>query len=130
MSFKATSLIYREGCKREVTKAAPMTKQEEVLIKALISMIQADGKIEPRETKILGEVLGQLDLPLEDIATAGKWIMNPQQFDKSALKDGFTTQQDLKAVKDIFQEVVKSDGALDENEVKLLQEFSDTLASF
>lgn len=107
-----------------------MTKQEEVLIKALISMIQADGEIEPRETKILGEVLGQLDLPLEDIATAGKWIMSPQQFDKSALKDAFPTPQDLGAVKDIFQELVKSDGVLDENEVKLLKEFADTLTGF
>ena len=105
-----------------------MTDQEEVLLKALIAMIQADGIIAPEETGLLAQVLGRLDMSPEDIAQAGPWLTRPQTIDPSDLRDAFQDPQEREFVTGLLLELASADSNVDHQEITLLNQLVSALS--
>lgn len=97
-----------------------MTTQEEILIRHLVAMIQADGIIKPEETDLLATVLRRLELEPEDIAQAGTWLTEPQQVDLEALRTAFPEPLERQAVSGLLLELAQADTMIGHQEVKLL----------
>lgn len=105
-----------------------MTKQEEVLLKALIAMIQADGIIAPEETGLLAQVLGRLDMSSEDIALAGTWLTKPQTVEPQTLRDVFTDPREREFVTSLLLELAGADSNVDHQEITLLNQLVSALS--
>jgi uncharacterized tellurite resistance protein B-like protein len=105
-----------------------MTKQEEVLLKALIAMIQADGIIAPEETGLLAQVLGRLDMCSEDIALAGSWLIKPQHIEPKMLREVFTDPQEREFVTSLLLELAGADSNVDHQEITLLNQLVSALS--
>jgi uncharacterized tellurite resistance protein B-like protein len=105
-----------------------MTKQEEILLKALIEMIQADGIIAPEETGLLAQVLGRLDMSSEDIALAGSWLTKPQHVEPKALREVFTDPQEREFVTSLLLELAGADSNVDHQEITLLNQMVSALS--
>lgn len=105
-----------------------MTKQEEVLLKTLISMIQADGIIAPEETGLLAQVLGRLDMSSEDIALAGSWLTKPQKVEPKTLREAFVDPQEREFVTSLLLELAGADSNVDHQEITLLNQLVSALS--
>lgn len=105
-----------------------MTSQEEILLKALIAMIQADGVIAPEETGLLAQVLGRLEMEPEDIAQAGKWLTKPQSVDPSALREAFQDPDEREVVTGLLLELANADSNVDHQEITLLNQLVSALS--
>lgn len=105
-----------------------MTSQEETLLKALIAMIQADGKIAPEETGLLAQVLNRLDLEPEDIAKAGSWLTKPQTVTAEELKEAFQDPQEKEFVISLLLELAGADSNVDHQEITLLNQLVTALS--
>lgn len=109
------------------TEAHSMTLQEETLIKALVVMIQADGKIAPQETELLAKVMGELDLPLEDVAKAGTWLTKSQTLGPNELMEAFPLEQERMAVSGLLLRLAQTDSQIGFEEVKILEKMARAL---
>lgn len=105
-----------------------MTSQEEILLKALIAMIQADGIIAPEETGLLARVLGKLELEPEDIATAGRWLTKPQSVDLGELRKAFQDPREREIVISLLLELAGADSNVDHQEITLLNQLVSALS--
>ena len=105
-----------------------MTKQEEVLLKTLIAMIQADGIIAPEETGLLAQVLGRLEMTPEDIAQAGSWLTKPQHVEPKTLREVFTDPQEREFVTSLLLELAGADSNVDHQEITLLNQMVSALS--
>lgn len=99
-----------------------MTSQEEILLKSLIALIQADGKIAPEETGLLAEVLGRMELEPEEIAQAGRWITTPQEVDTKGLREAFSDPEERKLVTELLLEIAGVDSDIDDQEAAILNQ--------
>lgn len=108
-------------------KLLAMNSQEETLIRALIAMIQADGEISTQETGVLGEVLTSLDLDSEDIATAGKWLTQPQEVTPEQLRAAFDDPGARETVGSVLTQLAEADSNFDPKEKALLGRLSSAL---
>lgn len=106
-----------------------MTNQEEILIRHLIAMIQADGVIKPEETDLLAKLLHSLELSPEDVAAAGTWLTVTQTVDLEALKAAFTEPQEREIVSGLLLELAQADTVIGHQEVKLLGHLAKALGS-
>lgn len=104
-----------------------MTTQEEVLIRHLIAMIQADGVIAPEETGLLAQVLGSLDLPPDEVAKAGSWLTQPQKVNLDELKAAFNNSAERQAIKSILLELAGADSSIGHDELALLNQLMTAL---
>ncbi len=104
-----------------------MTKQEEILVRHLIAMIQADGVINPEETGVFAKFLGQLELEGEDVALAGTWLTQPQKSDLEALKKAFKSAEEREAVSSLLLELAQADSLVGHHEIKMLSEIAQAL---
>lgn len=104
-----------------------MTTQEEILIRHLVAMIQADGVIKPEETDLLATVLRRLELEPEDIAQAGTWLTEPQEVDLDGLKAAFTEPAERQVVSGLLLELAQADTVIGHQEVKLLGHLAQVL---
>ncbi len=105
-----------------------MTNQEEILLKALIAMIQADGIIAPEETGLLAQVLGRLDMESDDIAQAGRWLTTPQSVDPKELRKAFQDPQEREFVTSLLLELAGADSNVDHQEITLLNQLVTALS--
>lgn len=105
-----------------------MTSQEEVLLKALIAMIQADGIIAPEETGLLAQVLGRLELEPEDIAQAGSWLTKPQKIEAEELREAFQDKKEREFVTSLLLELAGADSNIDHQEITLLNQLVTALS--
>ncbi len=105
-----------------------MTKQEEILIRHLIALIQADGLIKPEETGLLAQVLGRLDLEPEDVGTAGRWLSEPQTVNTEDLREAFDNPQERQVVASVLLEIARSDSVIGHEEVRLLDQMAAALS--
>lgn len=112
---------------KKPAEARGMTSQEEVLVRHLIAMIQADGVIQPEETELLAQVLGQLELSSEDVAQAGSWLTVPQTTDLEALRSAFPEPAERQAVSGLLLELAQADSVIGHQEVKLLGHLAKAL---
>lgn len=106
-----------------------MTSQEEILLKALIAMIQADGIIAPEETGLLARVLGRLEMEAEDIALAGSWLTKPQSVDPKLLRNAFEDQREREIITGLLLELAGADSNVDHQEVTLLNQLVSALSA-
>ena len=104
-----------------------MTTQEEVLIRHLIAMIQADGVIAPEETGLLAQVLGSFDLLPEEVALAGQWLTQPQTVNGEDLKEAFQDPAERQAIKSILLRVAGADTSIGHDELALLNQLMTAL---
>ena len=105
-----------------------MTKQEEIFLKALIAMIQADGIIAPEETGLLAQVLGRLELGSEDIAQAGRWLTTPQKIEPTELRKAFEDPKERETLTSLLLELASADSNVDHQEVLLLNQMVSALS--
>lgn len=105
-----------------------MTKQEEILLKALIAMIQADGIIAPEETGLLAQVLNRMEMEPEDIALAGSWLTTAQVVDTDELRAAFTDAKEREVVTGLFLELASADSNVDHQEITLLNQLVTALS--
>lgn len=105
-----------------------MTKQEEILLKALIAMIQADGIIAPEETGLLAQVLNRMEMEPEDIAQAGHWLTKPQTVDPDELRTAFSDPKEREVVTSLLLELAGADSNVDHQEITLLNQLVTALS--
>lgn len=105
-----------------------MTNQEEILLKALIAMIQADGIIAPEETGLLARVLRQMEMEPDDISLAGKWLTKPQTVDPKELRDAFEDPKEREIVTSLLLELAGADSNIDHQEITLLNQLVTALS--
>lgn len=105
-----------------------MTSQEEIFLKALIAMIQADGIIAPEETGLLARVLGRMEMEPDDIAQAGSWLTTPQLVDPKELRDAFQDQREREALMSVLLELAGADSNVDHHEIALLNQLVTALS--
>lgn len=105
-----------------------MTPQEEILIRHLIAMIQADGIIKPEETGLLAQVLGRMNLGPEDIATADQWLREPQNVDGNQLRNAFSEPEERELVAGLLLDLAQADSMIGDEEIRLLDQLATALA--
>ncbi len=112
---------------KDPDEARGMTNQEEILIRHLIAMIQADGVIKPEETGLLARVLRSLELGPDDVALSGTWLTVPQSVDLEALRAAFPEAQERQVVSGLLLELAQADTVIGHQEVKLLGHLAKAL---
>lgn len=105
-----------------------MTPQEEILVRHLIAMIQADGLIKPEETGLLAQVLGRMKLEPSDIATADQWLREPQSIDGDQLRAAFSEPEERELVAGLLLELAQADSMIGDEEIRLLDQLATALA--
>lgn len=106
-----------------------MTPQEEILVRHLIAMIQADGIIKPEETGLLAQVLGRMKLEPTDIAAAGRWLGEPQSVDGEQLRSAFNEPEERELVTGLLLELAQADSMIGHEEIRLLDQLATALAA-
>lgn len=96
--------------------------KDEILVKTLISLIQADGVIAPEETEILAQVLVRLDLKPEEQALVGHWLKEKQCVSPKELNKAFQTQEERDVLIRLLLEVASADSVIAHSELRLLNQ--------
>lgn len=104
-----------------------MDNNEQILLKALVQMIWADGEVDRNEQAMLGQILAQLGIDADEIAQVGELMKTEKVPDADSFREQVPDPEDRFEMLSSLVAMAAIDGEISFSEVVFLKKMAEVL---